>query len=303
MTGKEKALERIRLNRKTAEKTLLDGVERMREDDFFDALYRKNNALKWEYIRCRDEQKRAGIDAEIQSTEKALDEYMRKNGILVSAFRAPYSCKKCDDTGKDKNGNDCTCVEKTRLAIFLEENATYIKDVAETLQEIDFSYYGKEAEAKKKIADVLQKEDVQKDKRFFLFAGKTGTAKTYFASVFLRELLQKGKDIKATSAIRLNRGFLEYHCAPMEKKNALWNEWIEPDALLIDDLGAEQVLNNVTIPYLLELLTERTGKITILTTNLSPTDLEQKYGQRILSRLLDKKLSCPILFGGSDLRF
>ena len=89
----------------------------------------------------------------------------------------------------------------------------------------------------------------------------------------------------------------------MQDKNRLWKTFEDADAILIDDLGTEQVLNNVTIPYLLELLTERTDKVTIITTNLSALDLEQRYGQRIVSRLLDKKLSYPLIFKGNDLRF
>lgn len=83
----------------------------------------------------------------------------------------------------------------------------------------------------------------------------------------------------------------------------MWETITETDAILIDDLGAEQVLNNVTIPYILEMLTERAeNKVTVITTNLSPVELEKRYGQRIVSRLLDKKLSVGIEFGGEDLR-
>lgn len=299
MTGKEKALERIKVRKKIAEETLSAYLDDLRKDVSFDDLVRKNNALKWDYIKAKTDEERTVIDEKIIESEKTINDYVAKKGVLKSAFRAPYHCVLCNDTGR-KDGKECACVEETRKSVLLEKNPS-LSGLPKKIEEIDFDYYGEDKEEKKKYGKAI--EMMKKEgKKIFLFSGKTGTAKTYMASVLIRELLEEGLDAEAENAVKLNKKFLEYHCAPIEKKKAMWEEINEADALLIDDLGTEQVLNNVTVPYLLELLTDRTEKITVVTTNLNPIELEERYGQRLLSRLLAKDKAFAVRFTGNDLR-
>ena len=72
--------------------------------------------------------------------------------------------------------------------------------------------------------------------------------------------------------------------------------------LLIDDLGTEPVLRNITVEYLFLLLNEREGMATVTATNLTPAQLMNRYGERVCSRLLDKRQSEVILLKGQDLR-
>ena len=83
----------------------------------------------------------------------------------------------------------------------------------------------------------------------------------------------------------------------------MWDELSQPDLLYIDDLGVEPILNNVTVTYLYALLVDRMDKKTIITTNLDVMKMEERYGERILSRLLDKRKGAMMTFEGEDLRF
>lgn len=301
MNGKENAIKKIRLMRKEAEKTHETKIEELRKNSSFDELYRKINSLKWDFIRERNAEKREKIEKEIASGENEIKRITASLGSDIDVFGLPYACEKCNDTGI-ADGKICECAEKLRIAESVKENPL-ILPCASGLSKIDFSYYGKGEPTKRKEAKYLEK-GLLEGYKIFLLAGKTGTGKTYFAGSIVRGMLESGKEIKALSAIKLNKILLEYHLAPLDGKKGIYEELTETDVMLIDDLGAEQVLNNVTIPYLLELLTERAEnkKITLVTTNLSPTELEKRYGQRIVSRLLDKKLSLALLFTGDDLR-
>ena len=300
MTGREKAVNEIKRRKKEAEEKRIRIIDDLRKDGYFDKLYREINALKWDYIKTPQTQKRAETEEKISAKENEINKYIKEKGVPYDIFEMPVLCNKCNDGGT-VNGKICECVEKIRKEIMLNENPM-LRNYPTGFDKTDFSYYGKNEKEKRTCAEYIEKS-LKSGKKIFIFAGKTGTGKTYFAGTFIRALIESGKDARAISAIKLNKELLEYHCAPLERKKELWETITEADAILIDDLGAEQVLNNVTIPYILEMLTERTeNKVTVITTNLSPVELEKRYGQRIVSRLLDKKLSVGIEFGGEDLR-
>lgn len=74
--------------------------------------------------------------------------------------------------------------------------------------------------------------------------------------------------------------------------------------LAVDDLGTEPMLRNITIEYLNTLVEERLrrGRHTGVSTNLTPGQLAERYGERIASRLLSPALCDVLGFQGKDLR-
>ena len=99
--------------------------------------------------------------------------------------------------------------------------------------------------------------------------------------------------------------FLSYHTTNgNEQKNAYLNALIDPDCLIIDDLGTEPMLKNVTKEYLYLILSERSrdDKMTIITTNLTPNELLARYNERIFSRLFNKREGFAAQISGTDLR-
>ena len=76
------------------------------------------------------------------------------------------------------------------------------------------------------------------------------------------------------------------------------------DLLVVDDLGTEPVYNNVTVEYLVALISTRLDikKPFIITTNLNANELKARYNDRLASRLNDKQTTRFIEFKGVDLR-
>ena len=100
----------------------------------------------------------------------------------------------------------------------------------------------------------------------------------------------------------MNNVFLEYHSFFEEGRTLPMNALIAADLLVIDDLGAEQNIRNVTVPYLCNLLSERgmRGRSTLITSNLSQEELLSRYAERVFSRIFDKRLSTTLSLGGGD---
>ena len=79
---------------------------------------------------------------------------------------------------------------------------------------------------------------------------------------------------------------------------------IDAPLLLIDDLGTEPMMRNITVEYLFTLLNERAlnKRHTVIATNLTPPLLKERYGERIMSRLSDTKAWDHCRLMGKDLR-
>ena len=78
-------------------------------------------------------------------------------------------------------------------------------------------------------------------------------------------------------------------------------ELLETDLIIIDDLGIE-FSTQFTSSCLYNIVNTRmlSGKPTIISTNLTPAELEDKYTQRITSRIIGSYIS--LKFIGRDIR-
>lgn len=300
MTYAEKALELVKARRARREAERLAVLDSLKSDPEFNAKYVALTGANCALIAERDEGRQASLRMKSESLRKELDESVRRRGISIDPFKETFFCPICRDSGRVESGL-CECAERLRIELALEDSPP-LRNIPDGPDAIDYSFYGKAADEKRRIARFLSSE-LKAGKKIFLLTGKTGTGKTYVAGALVRQMLREGREIFAKSATELNRAFLACVLADISRKDALWRDLVEPEIMLIDDLGVERILNNVTVPCLLDLICSRMDdKITIITTNLEPLDIERKYGQRILSRLLDKRRAAAAPFAGDDLR-
>ena len=135
-----------------------------------------------------------------------------------------------------------------------------------------------------------------------VLCGATGTGKTFAAHVAANCLLERGFSVLYTTSFGLVERFKNYikNYGDETETDALF----ECDMLVIDDLGTEPVIRNITQEYLYSVINERlvNGRAIVITTNLSPRAIIEKYDQRIASRILSKHNSTVIELGGKDLR-
>ncbi len=290
----------IESRKENAEKEYENKLASLKNEEVFSDLYSRVSYLRFEMARLSVFEKDIPEEMRVEYAEKSrlVAESMAKVG-LVNGERPNYTCPICNDTGYVEN-RLCECVERARVDLVLSDYP--ILKNQPKLDEIDFSFYGAEMDGYKKRASFLQKRFLDGSLNFCTIIGAPGSAKTYLSLSIIKSALYGGKSVKVINMVKLNRAFLDYHLAPIADKNGLWEDIVDSDVLLIDDLGVESLINNVTEQYLYELISERADKKTVITTNLSLSSLDSKYGQRITSRLCHKEKGAVIEVTGKDYR-
>ena len=134
-----------------------------------------------------------------------------------------------------------------------------------------------------------------------LLQGASGLGKTYLMRCMVRALSERGTDVLLLSAYQL----MEFaRKAIFENDAEALASCMEVECLFLDDLGSEPMIPNITIEQLYSLINERLGakKATVISTNLKLDQLRDRYGERIVSRLTDRRSAMTLIFRGADLR-
>lgn len=224
----------------------------------------------------------------IEKAREQLQANIRRVGLTKEAIEPPVRCKACNDTGY-VNGRFCKCVIKRVIGANAENLI---------LPQVDFSAAKKSApKAISKLyakAEEYISEYPDNKKPFFIIIGSAGTGKTVLASAIATEMLSRGAATVTVSAFDMVKRAKDYHTQfAIDDYQDLFTPMLECDLLVIDDLGTETVLKNVTREYFYTIINERwlRKKNTVITSNLSPNDMLAHYGEAVFSRLCDKNIS------------
>ena len=134
-----------------------------------------------------------------------------------------------------------------------------------------------------------------------LLHGGSGLGKTFLLGCVEAAVREKGVDTLYTTAYDLLN----------ELKNAFFSRggesaqvFFDVPLLLIDDLGMEPLMENITVEQIYNILNARLvrGLHTAVSTNLSREELRARYTERVSSRLLDTRTGMAIFFQGKDIR-
>lgn len=287
----KKAIEEIILRRKNdLLKAEADILSALRENDLLHKLDTQVRSL------LMTKRRGESIDEEalLQLTSKR-DKMLAQLGL--SGTPAPR-CNKCGDTGR-ADGKVCSCVISMVAATDTPEY---------TFEDSDLSVFAKNDRDRMEKAYAAMLGFCDKfpntNIKNLLLLGKTGTGKSYLASCVANRLESKGYSVLFISAFGFLNRCLKYHTAPMDEKLSYLSPLLDCDLLIIDDLGTESMLKNVTVEYLYSVFSERIRlkKHIMITTNLDQESLASRYGERVYSRMCDKRLSMWAVLAESDVR-
>lgn len=265
----------------------------------FEKLYKEEKMLIFELSKSSNPNLSL-----LENNRMKQAEILKSIGFTFDDIKPKCFCEKCKDTLV--NGNKtCTCLKK-EISKYLLKQAEFDRPL-NTFKDADFSIFDEENQDKMKILYEKMKKwcKLESEIKNIIISGNTGIGKTYLLEAMLDELIKKEKFAVYTTAFKLNQNFLKYHTTFYnEEKIAFLEKYIECDVLFIDDLGTEPLLNNVTVDYLYLIVNERliANKPIVISTNLSIDALLERYGERIFSRLINKRTGLTIRYNNSDLR-
>jgi DNA replication protein DnaC len=140
-------------------------------------------------------------------------------------------------------------------------------------------------------------------RRNLYFYGTVGTGKSFLSVCIARDLIESGHSVIYFSASDLFDRISEYSFdyKSREQLSRLYDDLYGCDLLIIDDLGTEMT-NVFVTSQLFACINERhlREKATIISTNLSLSELQGRYSDRVFSRV--SSLYDIYRFTGMDIR-
>ena len=210
-------------------------------------------------------------------------------------------CELCSATGYTK-GKLCKCVMAGYTRRLMEQSGV---DLNTSPVFCTKTFDEKTAPAIKKVYTLLQTfcdKFPNTARRNIVLCGGTGTGKTHAVRTMAARVANAGHSVIYTTAFDLVQIFGSHknNWGVSDKFDAV----LECDLLIIDDLGSEPQIKNITQEYLFNLVNQRTlhGRHMVVTTNMDVQGLFDTYDQRTAGRLVDKSASVVINMPGSDLR-
>jgi len=224
-----------------------------------------------------------------------------------------FACKKCGDTGYI-SGKMCACLKQELVEKYYDLSNAKNAIKSENFDTFELKYYGKQIIPSEGVSPLERIKTIHKTCVDFvamfgeeftnlLLYGESGLGKTFLCNCIAKELLDRGKTVLYVTAPQIFKAIEDYRfnrdamTAPDETIEAL----TEVELLIIDDLGTE-FPTVLTASELFNVINTRLlqQRATVISTNLTLTDLQNQYTERILSRVFGyyKRLK----FIGEDIR-
>lgn len=269
----------------------------------------------------RDEVDQEQLTLQTNALIEEKYQVLAQAGYPADYLSTIYTCSKCQDTGYVHN-DPCDCM-KQKLVERQYRKANLGAQISdENFQTFRFYYYSDQPDGKHELTPRANMENIYHSlmkyiegmdsyfqgnttiKGNVLFQGSTGVGKTFLSNCVAKELLDQGYAVLYVSSgslfDRISDVLMNKNQIP--DSQSFYQTVNECDVLIIDDLGTE-FINNFTASYLYTLINDRLlrRKATIISTNLSLTEIRQHYSERIFSRICDSYLIYTIY--GEDIRF
>jgi DNA replication protein DnaC len=239
---------------------------------------------------------------------------LSKIGFSNSDFGDDYMCSKCSDSGY-VGTEICSCLFNIYKNLQKESLSYLFKLGNETFDNFDLSFYDDFTSidsgiSARRAMEIIYETCVEYARKFghnsinLFFNGAPGLGKTFLSACVAKVVSENGYSVvyDTASALFLKFGDAMF-CRPEERDDfrAETARYLACDLLIIDDLGTE-LTTSVTISTLYDVINTRliSDKKTIVNSNLTITELRQRYSEQIMSRLEGEYQ--VLTFRGEDIR-
>ncbi|MGN0394513.1 MAG: ATP-binding protein [Coprococcus sp.] len=240
---------------------------------------------------------------------------LKEHGYPEDYLHPIYNCQKCKDTGYINN-KPCSCM--TQMMIDQLYAQSTISDILsrENFDSFNLDYYPDSEDGKHQYTpynnacSILERskqyvDEFSEHRPGILIYGETGLGKTFLSNCIAKALLDKGHTVLYLSSINLFENILSdiiMNNGREQNKVMLYDYIYSCDLLIIDDLGTE-VTTSFTQSQLFEIVNTRNNRqlSTIISTNLTLRQLQERYTERIMSRITDSYI--VFNFYGDNIRY
>lgn len=253
------------------------------------------------------------LTEQVAELNRQIREALKTDGLPEDYLGPVYRCSLCRDTGYtgETVKEPCRCLReayqeklKGRIGLSGGERETFEtfrldlvpdeKAPGQVYSQRDMSRVARER--CEKWAD--QYPEITR--RTVLLTGKSGLGKTFLMHAMAARLMERGFSVLTISAFQ----FLQIARKSFFESDGGLDELIETPVLMLDDVGSEPLMKNITIEALFTLINERQnrGLATVVSTNLTTEEMKDRYTERISSRITDTRNCMVIALEGRDLR-
>ena len=250
-----------------------------------------------------------GLSEKIAHLQHTTNELMNRKCELLASKGLPkdydsekWTCPICKDTGHI--GMDmCSCKREMLAIASIEASGLGESMRTQTFENFSPEYYEKD----KRDTIIGYRNKLQKWAENFdgtgnyILTGTTGLGKSHLSSAVALTVIRKGFNVIYITADEFFGAFQRQRFGDGQTGDGTTERFTDCDLLIIDDLGTE-VTNKFTISCLYNVINSRinSNRATLISTNLTGHELQNRYEERTASRLFGNYT--PLVFSGKDIR-
>ena len=237
----------------------------------------------------------------VRLEEEAL---LKRYGLPKDYLQPLYRCPLCQDTGYVGSPLKRKCACRLKLEQQDRAEAGRIND-RETFEQFRENIYPDPSSLKdgKTISVLCQRyADALPSPKFpqLLLYGQAGRGKSFMGNAIAARAIERGIDTLRLTAYRMTEEVM----AGFSANSSPLPRFVQVPLLVLDDLGTEPMIPNVTKESLFAIADQRNASrlATVYISNLNADELTERYGERIASRITDASITKSIFFRGESLR-
>ena len=223
-------------------------------------------------------------------------------GLPQDALELHVRCKTCNDTGYiGQTNKPCSCRLLKRESLRGSDGI----NGRETFANFSTDLFPSPEQKKRTINAKLICEQFASslpnpEKPSILLFGTPGLGKSFLGNAIAYEALSRGIDAERVTAY----AFIQTVLLDIREQSQKAARYQNVPLLVLDDLGSEPNIPNVSFEWLFAVINERTiaGRATVCSSNCTLKQLSEIYDERFMSRLCDRNTTQVLMLTGENLR-
>ena len=236
--------------------------------------------------------------------QSRIKQELAENGFPKDYLEVNYFCKFCNDTGFIDNKR-CDCLNELIINLTANEFNKISPLKLCSFSSFSLKFYKNEQERRQmsRIFDFCKNyaQTFSLNSESIIMEGDTGLGKTHLSLAIADEVIKKGYNVFYGSVQDYLNAIENEHFGRAPSDTNTLKQLLNCDLLILDDLGVEfrSEFNTSTVHNIINSRLSA-NKPTIINSNLTPSEINNKYSDRITSRIYSNYQTLKFL--GNDIR-